>query len=46
MHMPVVADPENIDNTMTAHFYGKRSCRSMPRPEWIGLYGEKYGVSQ
>ena len=46
MHMPVVEDPKNIDNYMTALFYGKNSCRSMPRPEWIAQYGEKYGVSQ
>ena len=46
MHMPVVADPENVDNYMTALFYGKKSCRSMGRPEWIAQYGEKYGVSQ
>lgn len=46
MHMPVVSDPKNVDNCMTASFYGKNSCRSMPRPDWIDLYGEKYGVSQ
>ena len=43
MHMPVVADPKNIDNTMTSKFYGKNSCRAIPRDEWIKQYGEKYG---
>ncbi len=43
MHMPIVADPDNIDNQMTRSFYGKNSCRSIPRPEWMELYGEKYG---
>ena len=38
MHMPVVADPENIDNNITSRFYGKNSCRSIPRPEWIKTY--------
>ncbi|MBE5823701.1 MAG: hypothetical protein E7308_06485 [Butyrivibrio sp.] len=39
MQMPIVSDPTNIDNTMTAKFYGKNSCRSIPRPEWEALYG-------
>ena len=43
MHMPVVADPDNIDNKMTCNFYGKRSCRAIPRTEWMEKYGEKYG---
>ena len=42
MHMPIVADPENIDNTMTQAFYGKNSCRSVPRPQWMEEYGERY----
>ncbi len=40
MHMPIVADPENIDNYMTRIFYGKKSCRSIPRDEWMELYGK------
>ena len=40
MQMPVVSDPDNIDNQMTAAFYGKNSCRSIPRDEWQELYGE------
>ena len=43
MHMPVVADPENIDNKMTCSFYGKNSCRSIDRMLWMEQYGEKYG---
>ncbi len=43
MHMPIVADPDNIDNYMTKSFYGKNSCRSIPRNQWIEEYGEKYG---
>lgn len=39
MQMPILSDPTNIDNTMTAKFYGKNSCRSIPRPEWEALYG-------
>lgn len=39
MQMPVVSDPDNVDNYMTALFYGKNSCRSIPRPEWEALYG-------
>lgn len=42
MHMPIVADPENVDNVMTSSFYGKKSCRSIPRSEWIEKYGKKY----
>ena len=40
MHMPIVADPSNIDNTTVASFYGKNSCRSIHRPEWEALYGD------
>lgn len=46
MHMPVTEDPDNIDNYMTALFYGKKSCRSMDRKIWIREYGEKYGVTE
>lgn len=45
MHMPIVADPDNVDNYMTQSFYGKNSCRSIPRPEWMEIYGEKYGYT-
>ncbi|SFV00740.1 DUF6056 family protein [Butyrivibrio sp. INlla21] len=38
MHMPITEDPENIVNTMTAAYYGKKSCRSISREEWIELY--------
>ena len=38
MHMPVTDDPENVVNTMTAAYYGKKSCRSISRAEWIELY--------
>ncbi|WP_026520186.1 hypothetical protein [Butyrivibrio sp. FCS006] len=41
MHMPIVADPSNIDNTTVASFYGKNSCRSIHRPEWEALYGDQ-----
>jgi len=44
MQMPIVSDTENVDNTMTASFYDKNSCRSISRNEWIEIYGEKYGV--
>ena len=44
MQMPIVSDPDNIDNVMTARFYGKNSCRSISRNEWIEKYGEKYGI--
>ena len=40
MHMPIVADPDNVDNYMTRIFYGKESCRSIPRDEWMELYGD------
>lgn len=43
MHMPIVADPGNVDNIMTSIFYGKKSCRSIPRGEWMEKYGKKYG---
>ncbi len=43
MHMPIVADPTNVDNLMAKSFYGKNSCRSIPRDEWMAEYGEKYG---
>lgn len=41
MHMPIVADPTNIDNTTAASFYGKNSCRSIHRPEWEALYRDQ-----
>ncbi len=44
MQMPIVADPHNVDNIMTASFYGKNSCRAIPRNEWIVEYGEKYDI--
>ncbi|WP_026656365.1 hypothetical protein [Butyrivibrio sp. AE3003] len=40
MHMPVFSDPENINSYMTSAFYGKNSCRSIPRAEWF----EKYNI--
>lgn len=40
MHMPVVEDPDNIDNYMTAKFYGKAKIWAIPRSEWMELYGE------
>ena len=40
MHMPVVEDPDNVDNYMTAKFYGKTKVWSMPRDQWMELYGE------
>lgn len=42
MHMPIVADPDNVDNYMTRIFYGKKSCRSIPRDQWMQEYGDKY----
>ena len=42
MHMPIVADPSNVDNYMTRIFYGKGSCRSIPRDQWMSEYAEKY----
>lgn len=44
MQMPVVADPDNVDNYMTASFYGKNSCIAIPRQEWIKKFGERYGI--
>ena len=44
MQMPIVADSQNIDNRMTASFYGKKSCRAIPRQEWIAKYGDKYNI--
>lgn len=44
MQMPIVSDSENVDNYMTAIFYGKDSCRSIPRQEWIEKFGERYGI--
>jgi hypothetical protein len=38
--MPVFSDPENINSYMTSAFYGKNSCRSIPRDEWF----EKYNI--
>lgn len=40
MHMPVLEDPDNIDNYMTAKFYGKTKVWGMPRNQWMELYGE------
>ncbi|MBR4357459.1 MAG: hypothetical protein IKQ00_05980 [Butyrivibrio sp.] len=37
-HMPVNSDPDNVNSQMTSDFYGKNSCRSIPRPEWIEKY--------
>lgn len=42
MHMPVVADADNVDNYMTRIFYGKDSCRAIPRTEWMETYADKY----
>ncbi|MBE5841979.1 MAG: hypothetical protein E7304_11320 [Butyrivibrio sp.] len=42
MHMPIVADPSNVDNYMTRIFYGKASCRAIPRTEWMETYADKY----
>lgn len=39
MQMPIIDDPENINNSMAARFYGKNSCRAIPRDEWEELYG-------
>ena len=44
MQMPVVEDPDNVDNYMTASFYGKNSCIAIPRQEWIKKFGERYGI--
>ncbi len=38
MHMPIVSDPDNINNIMTARFYGKKSCKSISREEWMQKY--------
>ena len=38
MHMPIVSDPDNINNIMTARFYGKKSCKSISREEWMNIY--------
>ena len=43
MHMPVTDNPDKVTNYMTCKFYGKKSCRSIPRDEWIKEYGAKYG---
>ena len=40
MQMPIIDDPTNIDNRMAARFYGKNSCRAIPRDEWESLYGD------
>lgn len=39
MQMPIIEDPENINNSMAAKFYGKNSCRAIPRDEWESIYG-------
>jgi hypothetical protein len=39
MQMPIIEDPENINNSMAARFYGKNSCRAIPRDEWEEQYG-------
>lgn len=44
MQMPIIEDPDNVDNYMTASFYGKNSCRAIPRQEWIEKFGERYGI--
>ena len=46
MQMPIVSDPDNVDNFMARIFYGKEKVWSIPRDEWIKLYGEEYGISQ
>lgn len=43
MHMPVTDNPEVFTNYATREFYGKKSVVAMERPEWMELYGEKYG---
>ncbi len=45
MQMPIVGNPQNIDNRMAASFYGKKSCRAIPRQEWIAKYGDKYNIN-
>lgn len=42
MHMPIVSDQGNVDNLMTKSFYGKNSCRSLPREQWMEEYKDKY----
>ena len=46
MQMPIVSDPDNVDNYMARIFYGKEKVWAIPRDEWIEQYGEAYGVSQ
>ena len=46
MQMPIVSDPDNVDNYMARIFYGKEKVWAIPRDEWIEQYGETYGVSQ
>ncbi len=38
MHMPVVEDPDNIDNYMTAKFYGKAKIWAIPIIDLMELY--------
>ncbi len=44
MQMPIVSDPDNVDNYMARIFYGKEKVWAIPRNEWIEQYGEEYGV--
>lgn len=46
MHMPVTDDPDAFTNYAARGFYGKNSVVAMERPEWIRLYGEKWGVKE
>ena len=46
MQMPIVSDPENVNNYMAKIFYGKEKVWAIPRNEWIELYGEEYGIKQ
>ncbi len=43
MQMPIVSDPDNVDNYMARIFYGKEKVWSIPRDQWIEQYGAEYG---
>ena len=45
MQMPIVSDPDNVDNYMASSFYGKEKVWAIPRNEWIEQYGEEFGIS-
>ena len=46
MQMPIVNDPDNVDNIMVAGFFDKNRVWSIPRNEWMELYRHEHFISE